>query len=155
MRLNAVTYKDVHILPRVDDWLDTLSDSKVFSTLDCASGYWQVEMNDEYKEKIAFSTGEKLYQFMVMPFGLTTASATFQRLMDLVLSWMHWKCCLVYRDDIIIYAKSVEQHLKKLEEMFSCMRAAGLKVKRSKCQLFRDSVTFLGHTVSGQGIGPD
>ena len=68
---------------------------------------------------------------------------------------MHWKCCLVYRDDIIIYAKSVEQHLKKLEEMFSCMRAAGLKVKRSKCQLFRDSVTFLGHTVSGQGIGPD
>ena len=154
-RLNAVTCKDAHPLPRVDDCLDALSDSRVFSTLDCASGYWQVEVKAEDREKTAFSTGENLYHFKVMPFGLTNAPATFQRLMDLVLAGMHWKCCLVYLDDIIVYTKGVEEHLSQLEQVFSCLRAAGLTLKTTKCQLFRDSVTFLGHKVSSQGIGPD
>ncbi|MEW8548469.1 MAG: reverse transcriptase domain-containing protein, partial [Candidatus Thiodiazotropha sp.] len=154
-RLNAVTCKDAHPLPRVDDCLDALSGSKVFSTLDCASGYWQVEMNLEDREKTAFSTGENLFQFKVMPFGLTNAPATFQRLMDLVLAGMHWKCCLVYLDDIIVFTSTVDEHLTKLREVFSCIRDAGLTLKSSKCQLFETSVSFLGHQVSGSGIRPD
>ena len=154
-RLNAVTCKDAHPLPRVDDCLDALSGAKVFSTLDCASGYWQVELRPEDREKTAFSTGENLYQFKVMPFGLTNTPATFQRLMDLVLAGLHWKCCLVYLDDIIVFTETVEDHIKRLREVFQCIRDAGLKLKSSKCQLFRQSVTFLGHQVSGRGIGPD
>lgn len=154
-RLNTVTCKDAHPLPRVDDCLDALSGAKVFSTLDCASGYWQVELKPEDREKTAFSTGENLYQFKVMPFGLTNAPATFQRLMDLVLAGLHWKCCLVYLDDIIVFTKTVEGHIERLREVFQCIRNAGLKLNSSKCQLFRQSVTFLGHQVSGDGIGPD
>ena len=84
----------------------------MFSTLDCASGYWQVEMKPQDREKTAFSTGENLFQFQVMPFGLTNAPATFQRLMDLVLTGMLWKC-IVYLDDIIVFTNTVEEHLLK------------------------------------------
>ena len=154
-RLNAVTCKDAHPLPRVDDCLDALSGARVFSTLDCASGYWQVELKPEDREKTAFSTGENLYQFKVMPFGPTNAPATFQRLMDLVLAGLHWKCCLVYLDDIIVFTKTVGDHISRLREVFQCIRDARLKLKSSKWQLFRQSVTFLGHQVSGDGIGPD
>lgn len=88
-KLNAVTHKDVHPLPRVDDCLDALCGARVFSTLDCASGYWQVEVDERDREKTAFSNGCNLFQFRVMPFGLTNAPATFQRLMDLVLTGLH------------------------------------------------------------------
>ena len=145
-RLNAVTCKDAHPLPRVDDCLDALSGSRVFSTLDCASGYWQVELKPEDREKTAFSTNEKKFQFKVMPFVLTDAPATFQRLMDLVLAGMHWKCCLVYLDDIIVFTKTIEDHLKKLREVFSMCQGCGLEIKKcqvpvvhTKCYLFGSS----------------
>lgn len=154
-RLNAVTCKDAHPLLKIDDCLDALSGSKVFSTLDCASGYWQVEMKPQDREKTAFSTGENLFQFKVMLFGLTNAPASFQRLMDLVLTGMHWKCCLMYSDDIIVFTNTVEEHLLKLREVFLCIKKAGLKLKSSKCQLFATSVSFLWHQVSGDGISPD
>ena len=80
-RLNSATIKDVHPLPRIDDALDTLAGSRWFSTLDLASGYWQVEMDPADREKTAFITPFGLHQFQVMPFGLTNAPSTFQRLM--------------------------------------------------------------------------
>ena len=90
-----------------------------------------------------------------MPFGLTNAPASFQRLMDLVLAGLHWKCCLLYLDDIIVFTEMVEDYIKRLREVFQCTRNAGLTLKRSKWQLFRQGVTFLGHKVSAEGIGPD
>ena len=87
---------------RIDDTLDTLAGSKLFSTLDLLSGYWQVEVADADKEKTAFTTQEGLFEFNVMPFGLCNAPATFQRLMDLVLAGVQWSRCLVYLDDIIV-----------------------------------------------------
>ena len=113
-RLNAVTRKDAYALPRIDDTSDTLSGSKWFCTLDLASGYWQVEVAPEDKEKTAFCTQEGLFEFQTMPFGLCNAPATLRRLMDFVLAGLQWSSCLVYLDDVIIMGRSFEDHLKTL-----------------------------------------
>ena len=111
-KVNAVTRKDAYPLPRVDDTLDTLGGSKFFTTLDLASGYWQVEVATEDRPKTAFVTPEGLFQFKVMPFGLCNAPATFQRLMDRVLGGLKWSSCLVYFDDIIVIGSTFSEHLK-------------------------------------------
>ena len=125
-KLNAITIKDSYPLPRIDDSLDTLRRAKYFSTLDLASGYWQIELSEDAKQKSAFCTTTGLYQFRVMPFGLTNAPATFQRLMERVLAGLQWRICLVYIDDIIIFSSTVDDHLKQLQEVFSRLKAAGL-----------------------------
>lgn len=99
-RLNALTKKDVYPLPRIDDILDTLGKLKYFSSLDLASGYWQVELDEESRQKSAFITHCGLYEFIRMPFGLCNAPATFQRLMQTVLSGLEWDPCFSYIDDI-------------------------------------------------------
>ena len=103
-----MTHKDTYPLPRIDDTLQSLSGSKWFSTIDLLSGYWQVNIAENDKEKTAFITHDGLFEFNVMPFGLSNAPATFQGLMNLALSGMLWSECLVYLDDIIVFAA----HLK-------------------------------------------
>ncbi|KAL5509263.1 hypothetical protein EMCRGX_G004601 [Ephydatia muelleri] len=111
-KLNSITRKDAYPLPRIDDSLDALNGSKWFSTLDLICGYWQVEMDENDRQKTAFCTQEGLFEFKVMPFGLCNAPATFQRLMNLVLSGIQWKSCLVYIDDIVIVGKQVKAERK-------------------------------------------
>ena len=111
-KVNAVTRRDAYPLPRMDDTLDTLAGAKWFSTLDMVSGYWQVEVADEDKEKTAFCTPDGLYEFSVLPFGLCNGPATFQRLMDLVLFGLQWSSCLVYLDNIIVVGRSFHEHLQ-------------------------------------------
>lgn len=153
--VNSVTQSLPHPLPRVDDALDSLAGSCFFSTLDMASGYWQVDLADEDKEKTAFTTGKGLHHFRSMPFGLKNAGATFQRLMELVLAGMDAKSCLVYIDDVIVFSKTEEAHLHHLEEVFKRIRQAGMKLKPKKCFLGRKEVTFLGHKVGQDGVQPD
>ena len=153
--LNAVTVKDSHPLPRVDDTLDALAGATWFSTLDFSDGYWQVEVAEEDRQKTAFTTGHGLYQFRSMPMGLTNAPATFQRFMELVLKGLPWHICMVYLDDILIYSRSFDEHLAALGEVFARIGAAGLRLKAKKCQLARDHVVFLGHVVSAKGLQPD
>ncbi|XP_063215566.1 retrovirus-related Pol polyprotein from transposon 412 isoform X1 [Bacillus rossius redtenbacheri] len=154
-KLNDVTKKDSYPLPRIDDTLDTLSGTRWFSTLDLKSGYWQVELHPEDKEKTAFSTGSGLFQFTVLPFGLCNAPATFERLMELVLHSLTWKTCLVYLDDIIVVGNTVKEHLKNLQDVFDRLRHAQLKLSPKKCFLFQHEVTFLGHIVSQVGVRTD
>lgn len=154
-KLNTVTIKDSHPLPRVDDALDALSGSAWFSTMDLQHGYWQVELQEEDREKTAFTTGSGLYHFKVMPMGLTNAPATCQRLMEMVLRGLPWRTCLVYLDDVLIYSRSFSEHLQHLEEILSRFQSSGLKLNPSKCCFARDQVQFLGHVVSKDGIQPD
>ena len=113
-KVNAITRKEAYPLPQVDDTLDTLGGSKFFTTLDLASGYWQVEVTAEDRPKTAFSTPEGLYQFKVMPFRLCNAHATFQRLMDRVLGGLKWSSCLVYFDDIMVIGSTFKDHLQHI-----------------------------------------
>jgi len=150
-----VTKKDSYPLPRIDDILDQLSGNSWFSTLDLKSGYWQVKINLKDKEKTAFSVGNGLWQFTVMPFGLCNAPATFERLMEKVLHSLISKICLVYLDDVIIFGKSFSEILKNLRTVFLRLRNAGLRVNPKKCVLFTRSVKYLGHVVSSEGVTTD
>ena len=109
-------------------------------------------MDENDKEETAFSVGNGLWQFKVMPFGLCNAFTTFERLMENVLSNLIWKICLVYLDDTIIYGKTFKEELKNLKTVFSRLRHAGLLMSLKKCHFFRREVKYLGHVVSEQGV---
>ena len=132
-----------------------LSQSKFFTTLDLASGYWQVEMDPASSEKTAFTTYSGHYEFTKMPFGLYNAPATFQRLMKTVLAGLVRTCCVVYLDDILVVGRTVEEHLDNLKKVFERLREAGLRLKPKKCSFLRKEVEYLGHVVSANGVRPD
>jgi hypothetical protein len=146
-RVNEVTVKDAYPLPRIDDSLDALGGSEWFTTLDLTSGYWQVELSEDAKEKTAFVTRSGLYHWKVLPFGLTSAPSTFERLMETVLRGLQWKTVLVYLDDVVVFSQDVTTHLSRLQEVFDRLRRAGLKLKPEKCHLFKKQVNYLGHVV--------
>ncbi len=155
-KLNNRTVKDAYMLPRIDDTLDTLVGSKYFSKLDLRSGYWQVEMSEEDKAKTAFSVGGLgFYECNRMAFGLTNAPATFQRLMETCMGELNLRECLVFIDDILIFSKTFEEHLSRLDAVLQRLHKHGLKLKASKCEFFRTEVKYLGHVVSEEGVHTD
>ena len=127
--LNANTKKDAFPLPRIDDSLNSLIGQAWFSTLDLASGYWQVRLSENAKPKTAFATHSGLFQFAVMPFGLCNAPATFERLMSQVMCGLHWKRCLVYIDDILVFGNDFESALHNLELVLDRVAEYGLQLK--------------------------
>ena len=155
-QLNAATVKDAHPLPRIDDLLDALHGARWFSTLDLKSGYWQVPISEQDKEKTAFRTSSgQLFEFNQVPFGLCNATATFSRLMDRVLAGLHWETYLFYLDDIIVFSSTWEEHLSRLREVFERLRHAKLKLGGAKCTFTAKEVSYLGHRVTEEGLLPD
>ncbi|KAI8485080.1 hypothetical protein Bbelb_371860 [Branchiostoma belcheri] len=154
-KLNSVTVPDAHPLPRIDDTIDALAGSYYFSTLDMKSAYWQVPVHPADRHKTAFCTAEGLWQFKVLPFGLSNSAATYQRLVQLILAGVGWDVCLAYLDDIIVFTPTFDEHLHTLQEVFTRLRQAGLKLHPAKCRFAQKEVTFLGHVVSRRGVAPD
>lgn len=116
---------------------------------------WQVPMDPASSDKAAFVATSGLFECTVMSFGPTSSPSIFDRLMELVLVGLRFKTCLIYLDDVIVYGRSFEEELKRLEELFCRLASAGLKLKPSKCLLFQKSVPYLGHIVSEDGIKTD
>jgi hypothetical protein len=153
--LNNQTIKDKYPLPRDQDIFDQLHGAKYFTSLDALWGYWQIRIADEDVHKTSVRTPLGSYEFLVMPFGLTNAPATFQRFMESVLRPHLLKYCMVYIDDIIIYSKTAEEHLKHIEAVLKTLAKERVCIKLEKCQFFQVMLHFLGHIVSGNGIAPD
>jgi transposase InsO family protein len=152
-KLNSRTKKDAYNLPRTDALIDCLQGAKFFASLDFFSGYHQVAMDPEAQERTAFSAGPLgFFQYTRMPFGLCNSPSTFQRLMEEVLEGLTMVKCAVYIDDIIVFAPTKTELYERLSEVFDRLRQAHLTLKPKKCSFFQNSVDFLGHSVSAEGV---
>ena len=154
-RFNQRLVQDQYPLPLINDIHSSLGGSKFFTTVDLKSGYWQIPLHEADKHKTAFVVPFGTYQFEVLPFGLSTAPAIFQRTLDLVLSGIKSEFVLVYIDDLIVYSATFSLHVKHVDVVFSRLQQYNLRVGLIKCSFVQSSVTFLGHTVSADGIVPD
>lgn len=154
--VNAVSRKDAYPLPQVTTILDRLRDARYLSSLDIKSAYWQIELEENSKEKTAFAIpGRGLYQFVTMPFGLCGAPATWQRFVDTVLGADLEPNVFVYLDDIIVVTSSFEMHVEVLAEIFKRIRAAKLTLNKEKCKFCRPELKYLGYVVGAEGLRVD
>jgi hypothetical protein len=154
-QLNSLTVKNKHPLPVVDELLDELAGAKWFSKLDLSSGYHQIRMAAGDEHKTAFRTHQGLYEFLVMPFGLTGVPATFQSVMNMIFEKQLRHGVLVFMDDILIYTPTLEAHLTLLCEVLLILQTNNLFIKRSKCLFAQYKLEYLGHVISGVGVATD
>ena len=154
-KVNEKTIGDAHPLPDIAEILDQLGQSKNFTCLDMIMGYHQIELEPGEGPKTAFSTKQGHWKHKRLPFGLKTAPATFQKMMNSVLSGLTGTRCFVYLDDIVLYAKSLADHNGKLREVLDRLRTYQLKLQPDKCEFLRTEVSYLGHQITESGVRPD
>ena len=153
--INNLTVKDAYALPMIDDILTYVGNhASILSTIDLFSGYHQIPMLPEDKDKTCFTTIYGNYNFVVMPFGLCNAPATFQREMNRIFFNLIGKCVFIYIDDLIIFSDSLEQHITDLESVFNILYDNGLKINIEKCHFFKKDVEILGHRLTVNGLMP-
>ena len=153
--LNAITVKNRYPLPRIDDLLDKLHGARYFSTMDLASGFYQIRIAPEDMPKTAFRTPIGHFEFRVLPMGLANCPSTFQNVMNDIFSDLIGKGVLIYLDDIMIYAETKEEHLRLLDTVLGRLERECLRVKLTKCHFAREEVKFLGHIVGRDGVQVD
>ena len=154
-KLNSLTVKDSHPLPRICETLESLARAAHFSTFDMNSGFWQVPMDEESKQYTAFTLGSMgLYECESMPFGLCNTPPTFQRLMQNCLGELNLTYCLIYLDNVIVFFDTPEEHLWRMRVVFDHLHEHGLKLKPSKCEVFKSEINYLAHHVSRKGVLP-
>jgi Reverse transcriptase (RNA-dependent DNA polymerase) len=151
-KLNAMTIPNEFPIPQQMEILQALSGSQVLSALDTLSGFHQMTMEDEDKEKTAFCSHWGLWQFKQMPFGLRNGPSIFQRMMQSILALFLWTFSLVYIDNIVVYSKSYEEHLEHLDQVLQACMEAQLTLAPKKCHFMYMSILLLGQKVSGLGL---
>ena len=151
-KLNSLTRKDATPMPSIEDTFSQIGGSNVFTTLDLLSGFWQVGLSQQAREYTAFTVGNKHFEFIKMPFGLTGSPGTFVRLMSRVLQGLD--NVLVYGDDVLIHSSSYDEHAKHLRAVLQRFKEAGLVANMKKCQFFKREVKFLGHVISEGQAAP-
>ena len=153
-KLNSVTQNDSYQMPRVEELIEQLGDSKYTTTLDLTKGYYQVPVDPADCQKTAFLTPFGKFEFQTMPFGLKNAPTTFQRLMDNLLVDCHGFAA-AYLDDIVVHSQSWREHLDHLRRIFTILQEAGLTIKVKKCQFGMAECAYLGHIVGKGKIKPE
>jgi len=154
-RLNSITIRPTYSIPDSQTIFNHLSEATIFSSIDVSNAYYQCEIRESDKKLTAFSTRKGHFEFNKMPFGLSGAPFTFQRLMHSVLKTENWIYCLIYLDDVLVFSSNFKQHLERIDVIFSKIRDSGLKLSPNKCNLFLPEVSYLGHIVSSAGLKTD
>lgn len=154
-KLNEKTIDDKYPIPNIADVLDKLGNCQYFTTLDLASGFYQVEMSSEDIPKTAFNVEHGHYEFLRMPMGLKNSPSTFQRVMDNVLKDLQNTVCLVYLDDIIVFSTSLQEHMLNLRKVFDKLRESNFKIQMNKSEFLKLETAYLGHIISRDGIKPN
>lgn len=154
-RLNDVVEDDKFPIPDINEILDGLGKAKYFSTIDLDQGYYQIPLDKQSRPYTAFSTDDGHFQLTRLPMGLKVSPAIFSRLMRMIFGDLIGRICYVYLDDIIVYGSTKREHAKNLRLVFERLRQMQLRINFKKCQFFQNSVSFLGHVVSGEGLKPD
>lgn len=153
--VNRKTVSDNYPSPRIDDLLDSLKGSKYFTSLDLASGYHQIPLEEKSIQKTAFVTPDGHYEYLMMPFGLKNAPAVFQRTMNQLLGPLRFDTGLAYLDDIPIPSSSIQEGMKRLRLVLNLFRNAGFTLRLNKCNFLQDQINYLGHEISIHGIRPE
>lgn len=149
------TLKDAHPLPHQSDCLAALGGNTYFSTMDLTSGFYNIPMAEEDKKYTAFTTPMGLYEYNRMPQGLCNSPASFMRMMISIFGDLNFNHLLCYLDDLLVFAATQEEALRRLEVVFQRLRLYNLKLSPKKCHLMRSSVRFLGHVIDRQGVAVD
>ena len=131
----------------MDECIDSMGEAQFFTALDANSGYWQIPVAKEDRDKKTFSCHAGCYRFKRMPFVLCNAPATFQRTLDILLAGLRWKTCLVYLDDVVVFSKTFEEHVKHVQDVLNILQRVGISLKLNKCNFFTKVVDHLGHVI--------
>lgn len=153
--LNDITVEDTYPISTVDEIFDELHGSKYFSKIDLKAGFHQIRLTPELFPKLAFRMHDDHYEFRVMPFGLCNAPSTFQSMMNAIFKPQLWKYVMVFFDDILVYSKDWLSHLSHLGLVLATLAENSLVANRGKCKFALNSIKYLGHRVSGDGIEVD
>ncbi|CAO4382500.1 unnamed protein product [Caenorhabditis nigoni] len=151
-RVNKVVKNNAHPLPHIESTLQSLVGKKIYSTLDCLAGYWQIPLAEGSKQITAFAIGSELFEWNVLPFGLVTSPAVFQATMEMVVGDLLGKCAYVYVDDLLVASETLEQHAEDLREILLRLRKSGMRLKAKKCHIARTKVEYLGHMITPGGV---
>ena len=152
--INKHTVRENWSFPKIEEAIDALHGAKYMSTIDLTSGYWQIPLHPNSRKYTAYTLKKGRFQYKTLPMGITNAAPTFQRNMEMVFKGLLWKCCIVYIDDVIIYSRTLKEHLQSLNEVFKRLKQYNMVIKPDKCFLFKKEVEYLGHVVGRGQVKP-